>query len=135
MNETEIVERLKQNVTPPPDTTLAPVAVPEPTNGQAVIAPTFELDELTQYKLHDYFGETYRDTDEEKRQQAQYIYKHVSELIDNRDYGFVLAKIRDMERIIGLNGAENRLYKLYQWLKLDNTRRSIDAEMGSIPYA
>ena len=135
MTEQEIVEQLKQKVTPPVDTVLTPV-VPhvDVTYGQATTAPEFELDEMLQYKLHDYFGEQYKDSDEVKRQQIQYIYGEVAGMIDTQEYGFIVAKIRDIERIIGLTNTSNRLYKLYQWLKLDKVRRNIDAEMGALSY-
>jgi hypothetical protein len=132
--EQQIVEQLKQNITPPPDNVLraAPETPVNPINGQATIAPEYKLDEMAQYKLHDYFGEQYRDSDEVKRQQTQYIYEEVAKLIDTSEYGFVIAKIRDLERIIGITSSENRLYKLYQWMKLERVRRNVDAEMGAI---
>lgn len=132
MNESEIVAKLKASVTPPPDNVLATVAPPEPINGQATIAPEFSLDELTQYKLHDYFGEEYKQSDEVKRQQAQYIYDKVTEMVHAPEYGFVIAKIRDLEQMLGTFSSEDRLYKLYQWLKLENVRKGIDAEMGAL---
>lgn len=135
MDEAQIARQVAQKLTPPPNTVLTQPEAPAPVDtsyGQATTAPAFELDEMTQYKLHDYFGEVYRDSDEVKRQQVQSIYRQVSELIDSQDYGFVVAKIRDIERIIGLNGASNRLYRLYQWLRLDQARRSLDAEQGAL---
>lgn len=131
--EATIAATLRQSITPPPDTVLTPEPVVDITYGQAASDPIdFKLDEITQYKLQDYFGEQYKDSDEVKRQQTEYIYSEISQIIDNADYGFVLAKIRDLERIIGLTNADNRLYRLYQWLKLDKTRRSVEAELGAI---
>lgn len=110
-------------------TSAAPV---DTTQGQASSAPEYQLDEMIQYKLQDYFGETYKDTDTIKRQQVEYIFKQVSAQLGTTDYGQVVAQCSNLERMIGLNGAPDRLYRLYQWLKLDNTRRSIDAEMGAL---
>lgn len=132
MDENQIVERLKENVPPPYETDVAPKEIPAPVQGQATTSPDYELNELVQYKLHDFFGEQYKPNDEVNRQRLQYIYTEVSGLIDNQDYGFVVAKVRELERIIGTVNGEDRLYKLYQWLKLDNTRRSIEAQMGSL---
>lgn len=131
MTEAEIASQLMTKVTPPPDN--VPITI-EPAGdinqGEAKIAPEAPLSELTQYKLQDYFGEQYKEGDEVKRQQVEYIYEQVSKMIDSQDYGFVVAKIRDLEQIIGTYNSEERLYKLYQWLKLENTRRSVEAEMG-----
>ncbi len=89
---------------------------------------------MTQYKLQDFFGEQYKDSDEVKRHQVEYIYKEVSQLIDTQDYGFVVSKIRDLERIVGTTSRPDRLYRMYQWLKLDKTRRSVEAELGALSY-
>lgn len=132
MNEQQIQEELKQRVPVPPPPPV-PVATPPDTSyGQATTAPPFELDEMTQYKMHDYFGEIYHDTDETKRQQVTFIYEHIAQLVDSREYGFVISKARDLERIIGIAEAPDRLYRLYQWLRLDSARKLIDAEMGAL---
>lgn len=132
MDEATLANKIRQTITAPADSILPPPPVEDDSRGQAAEAVSTRLDDLTQYKLQDYFGEQYKDTDEIKRQQAEYIYKHVSEMVENPEYGFVLAKIRDLERVIGLDGRSNRMYRLYQWLKLDNVRRNIDAEIGAI---
>ena len=132
MTEQEIADRLKQTIQPAPEPSVpAPVKPDEPIN-LATTAVEIDLDELTQYKLHDYFGEQYRPNDDAARQQLQYIFSEVSKMIPEQEYGFVVAKIRDLERIIGTSHAEDRRYKLYQWIKLNNMRRNIDAEMGAI---
>lgn len=133
MTEEQIAAQLKQNIQAPQDNVIdtRPVAE-EPEINLATTAINIDLDEMTQYKLHDYFGEQYRPNDEVARQQLQYIYSEVSKLIPDIEYGFVVAKIRDLERIIGLTNSEQRRYKLYQWLKLNNVRREVDAEMGAI---
>lgn len=134
MNEDEITRQLRQNITAPPDNVLtATVQAPvDATNGQATTESEYPLDEMTQYKLHDYFGEYYKDSNEVKRQQAQYIYDEVAKTLEDKQYGFVVAKIRDMERVIGTTNSENRLYKLYQWMKLDKMRRNVEAEQGAL---
>lgn len=138
MTEEEIAEQLKQNIehsgdTPQDPAQSKPVEI-DTSNGQATIAPTYELDEITQYKLHDYFGEQYKPHDETARQQLQYIYEEVAKMVEDKEYGFVLAKIRDLEQVLGVSTAENRRYRLYQWLRLNNMRRNIDAEMGAITH-
>lgn len=133
MTEAEIVAQLKQNVQAPEDNILDTRPAPkEPEVNLATTAIGIDLDEVTQYKLHDYFGEPYKANDEVGRQQLQYIYSEVAKLIPDVEYGFVVAKIRELERMIGLTNSEQRRYKLYQWLKLNNVRREVDAEMGAI---
>lgn len=129
MDEATIADKLKQNLPKPYETDIAPVETPE--SGAETVAPT-GLDELTQYKLHNYFGEQYKQTDEVKRQQLHYIYEKVTEMVHAPDYGFVVAKIRDLEQILGTFNSEDRLYKLYQWLKLENVRKGVEAEQGAL---
>lgn len=134
MNEEQIASNLKQSIQIAEE-----FSAPEPrdkpvdTNtGQATISPDYPLDEMVQYKLHDYFGQTYRPHDEVSKQQVAYIYQDVAKMINNNEYGFVIAKIRDLEQIIGSFNSETRIYKLYQWLKLNNIRKNIDMEMGAL---
>lgn len=133
MDETQIVEKLKANVTSPPDTILTP-AIPEinTDNGQATIAPAYSLDELEQFKLHQFFGEIYSPVNVINQKQIQFIYNAVRGMVDEPEYSHILAKISDIERVIGTANSEQRLYKLYQYLKLDKVRSNIDKEMGAL---
>ena len=132
MNEQQIQEDLKQNIPEPEPFTPAPVAPPDTSNGQAAPATTFDLDELTQYKLHDLFGQQYRPNDEVTRQQLSYIYKEVSGLVERPEYGYISAKINDLMRMIGISHSDNKMERLYQWLKLDNVRKNVEGEMWSL---
>lgn len=132
MDESSIAEKLRGNLPQPYKTDLAPVAEVGAINGQATTATDYQLDEITQYKLHDYFGDPYKANDEVSRQQIMYIYEQVADMLPEKEYGFVVAKIRELERIIGTANSEDRRYKLYQWLKLNNVRRNIDAEMSAL---
>lgn len=132
MNEDQISNNLKANIPTAEEFTPAPVAPVDTTYGQATTSPNFELDEITQYKLQDYFNVRYRQTDETNRQQIKYIYERAYEMVDVKEYGYVVEKIRELERLIGTSNSERRVYKLYQWLKLDHVRRNIEAQMGAI---
>lgn len=132
MQEEEIAQNLKANIPQAEEFTPAAKPPTDTSYGQATTDVHHELDEITQYRLQDYFDVRYRQTDEASRQQIQYIYDSVSKMVDEQDYSLVLAKIRDLERIIGTTNSERRVYKLYQWLKLDSMRRNIDAQMGAI---
>ena len=134
MNEQEIANNLKQSIPQPEEPVLAPTPPPDTSSGQATTGLAYELDELTQYKLHDLFDEAYKPNDEVTKQRLSYIYQEVTKMVPESDYGFVAAKIRELQRIIGISDTNNRIYKLYQWLKLNNTRKNIEAEMGSVIY-
>lgn len=133
MDETQIVERLKQNQPQPEEFTPAPPVPPTPAEtGVAKVADHIDLDEITLYKLHDYFGQRYKDTDEVSKQQAHYIFNAVAERIGNTEYSMVLSHVRDLERIIGTAHRDNRMYRLYEWLKLDGMRSSIEKQMQAV---
>ena len=130
MDEKTIVENLRANI--PQRAEFTPAA-PTPINtDQDHSSVDTQLDDITQYKLHDFFGEKYRPADEISRQQVEYIYEHVAKMLDEPEYSLVVAKIRDLERIIGTTNSSQRVYKLYQWLKLDSMRRNIEREQGAL---
>lgn len=130
MDEQTLADNLKQNI-PKESTYTPPTPVPTVSDPQLVPVP-YELDELTTYKLQQHFGETYDDKDTVAKQQLGYIYEAVAERIGSKDYPFVVAKISEMKRMLGLNHTDNSRYKLYQWLKLDQKRSRLESEMGAI---
>lgn len=132
MDEDQIVNSLKQNLPKPYETDLAPPPETDTTTGQATIAPEFELDELTLYKLHDFFGLPYKEHDEMTNQQARYVYNEVSKMVGTTEYSVVMAKIIDLEGILGIRQTENRMVRLHQWLRLDNIRKSTENEMHNL---
>lgn len=133
MNEAEIASKLQQKLQPEP-TQEIPSPLPEDKGhpGQATIAPELELDEITQYKLHQHFGENYREGDEVARKQLEFIYTDVAERIGSREYPFVVAKINELKRMLGLNHTDDARFKLYQWLKLDQKRSQLEIEMREL---
>jgi len=132
MNEEQIANTLKQNLPPAYEPT-APIQTTPPPVGQAESAMPIEgVDEMTLYKIHEFFGEKYRNTDETTNQQAKYIYEKISELSGETDYNFIVEKMRELERIIGTVNSDRRMYKLYQWLKLDSMRRSVEAQQNAL---
>lgn len=129
MDETHIAAQQAQNIPQPTEPTPIAISEPELTGfGTAAI----ELDEMTQYKLHDIFEAKYDANDQESRQQLQYIYESVSDMVDTKDYSFVAAKMREIMRIAGISHSDNKLYKLYQWLKLSNVSKRTSAEMEAL---
>lgn len=133
MDEQTIVDNLKQGIPQPQESEFTPTRPEiEPDSSSATPAVTIDLDEMTQYKLHTYFDERYREHDEVARQQLQYIYGEVFNMVEDKEYGFIVAKIHELERQIGIANSDKRRFKLYQWMKLNNVRRGIDAQMGAI---
>jgi hypothetical protein len=133
MNEAEIVARLRANI---PTASEEPVVVRpteiDTTTGQAKTGVDYPLDEITQYKLQDHFGVPYKPTDETTNQKVRFIYETVSNMVEDKEYGFVVAKIRELERMIGTAHSEDRVHKLYQWLRLEKMRKNIEAQQGAI---
>lgn len=131
--ETQIAQTLKQNV-PSSDTAhvmAAPVVGDVPT-GQ----PTdYGLDDITVYKLGQHFGENYKESDIEAKQQLGYIYEDIAQRLNTREYPVVVGKINELRRMLGFNHSENARYKLYQWLKLDQKRTQIEMEQNNLRTA
>ena len=134
MNETEIAQRLQASI--PADSVYTPPPVSNPEEpispNEARDQSAYELDEVVQYKLHDLFGAQYNAKDETTRQQLSYIYEQIANMLPEKEYGFIAAKINEMQRIIGIAHSDDRIYRMYQWLRLNNVRRNLDAEMSSL---
>lgn len=132
MDEQTIADRLKQKIASPPEADESVVVTQPDTDppNQANVAIPAELDEITQYKLHDFFGEPYKEYNEINRQRLNYIYEQISDMVNSTDYGLVVAKMRELEQIIGIAQSPDRMYKFYHWLRLNNIRKDIDLQMG-----
>lgn len=130
MDENKIAQTLKQNI---PQTVESTPVAPTPVVSDPALTPiTYDLDEMTLYKLQQHLGDTYKEGDIQGNQQASYIYKTVAERIGSQDYPVVVAKINDLNRMLGISHAENARYKLYEWLKLDQKRSRIEMEMNNV---
>jgi hypothetical protein len=127
MDEAQIQAKLQANIPQPEAFTPAPVIV-EPTDTTA-IAPQTELDELTQFKIHDYFGERFTVSSTESKEKVQFIFDHIAQQIGTRDYLSVLNRVNDLEQMIGSRHADNRLQRLYQWVGLDRVRQQTENAM------
>jgi hypothetical protein len=126
MNEDAIAQQQQQNVPQPAEHTPAPITAPELTGfGDASI----DLDEMTQYKLHDLFDAKYDPNDNETRQRLQYIYTVASDGLEAPDYVTVASKIRETMRIAGITHSDKKLYKLYQFMRLSNVMKKTSQEM------
>ena len=126
MEEAQIVESLKTNI--PQDTT----TIAAPVVGDSVETPVaLDLDEITQYKVLQHFGEQLTN-DPQIKEQIGYIYKEISDRIGTQEYPFVVAKMNELMRMLGFSNATNPRFRLYQWLKLDQKRTNIEMEMNNV---
>ncbi len=130
-DEAQIAAALRQKI--PQEVEPEPAKPTDPGKmGDAKVGLDLDTDELTMYKLHNFFGQTYSPTDTETINQAKFIYKRVAERIGNDEYGHVVSHIHELMRQVGVAKADNRIYRLYQWLKLDGMRQGVVAEMQSL---
>lgn len=88
-----------------------------------------ELGDLVLYKLHDYFGKNYSETNGDDNSRAEYVYRQVGKLIGSEDWVEIITKIHEFEKIAGTKHYNNRLNALYKWLRLDEIRRTTEVEM------
>lgn len=127
--EAQIAAELAERIRVAP-VAAAQTAVQEPVPYQepSGLVPV-ELDELTMFKMHDFFGEEYKSSNADNKTRLQFIYNTISEQIGSQDYLAVLSKANEIERLIGSAHAQNRIYRLYQWLSLDSIRRKTEKAM------
>lgn len=132
-SEEAIAARLRENIPRPVEPSSEPEKPTQPdAKPTAELAVPIELDEMSMYKLHEFFGESYRTTDEQNKKRAKYVYEIVANEIGTAEYGYVVAKISSIEQMIGTAHGPDRLYKVYQWLRLNSARLNIEAEMSAI---
>jgi hypothetical protein len=130
MDENAIAQQVSQNIPAIETVVAAPPDVPDRPDGVTVLPA--ELDELTMFKFHDYFGERWSSTNEDNKERIQFIFDKLSEQIGERDYLKVMSRVSEIEQLIGTSHSDNRIYKLYQWLGLDNIRRNTEKAMRLI---
>ena len=128
MDETAIATQQKANIPQPTEHVVAPDGPPESVG----YLDNGELDELTQFKLHDIFDVQYDPNDAETKNHLSYIYNQISEMVDSKDYTVVASKMRDIMRIAGIQHSERKVYKLYEWLRLSSISKKAHREMEAL---
>lgn len=129
MNEEAIAEQQRANLPQPTEHTPAVDAPPEATG-----FIDGGLDELTQYKLHDFFGENPKRSDYDTKQHLGFIYQEVSKMIDSTDFIDITNKMSEIMQIAGLNHSDRRIYKLSEWLKLRSVASNAHKKMETLRY-
>lgn len=131
MNEEALAARLRENLPSQPEEETTKVDEKKPEVTEDTLLST-KIDDITQLKIHEYFGQKYRTSDEESKQRTSYIFETVAKDIGTIEYSKVISRIHEIEQFVGTTRSDNRLYKLYEWLKLDNTRRRASMEMDAL---
>lgn len=131
MDEAQIAENLKANIPKEEAPKLSQVETIRQDISEGVSTPD-NLDDMTAYRITTMLGEEYSPSDGTAKSQAEYIYTKIGDMIGSTDYYEITSKIREVLRIAGLQYTDNKLYKLYQWIKLENMRRNIDVEMENL---
>jgi hypothetical protein len=132
MNEADIAAQLRQSLpsTEPPKPAPAPEVPTAPLTAE--VGVPYDVDEMTTFKLMDSLGETYRSADTNTISQTQQIFRMIAERIGSTDYLDVSSAAREYMRVIGASHQPDKLYRLYQWLKLDGARKTIEREMENL---
>jgi hypothetical protein len=130
MDETSIANQVSQNIPAVEPVAIAPADVLVQPDGITIIPA--DLDELTMFKFHDYFGENWSSSNEDNKERIQYIFDKLSEQIGERDYLKVMSRVSEIEQLMGTSHSDNRIYKLYQWLGFDSIRRNSETAMRLI---
>lgn len=131
-SEDERLARLRPIVPPPAPNAPTETEPTKPEGNPSDFNGEFELDDLTKFKLHEYFGQKFKTYDTDTIQRVEYIYKTAAEIAGSSEYGQIISTIRSMEQMLGSYNSDNRLYKMYEWMRLDNARRRISTEMRAL---
>lgn len=116
MNETEIAERLKQNIPKPePDSTTPRVDDANPNPGYT--ADIGDVPEM--YKMYDFFGvETNYRTSENERKISE-VFRWAADKAQSTDYLEVAKVITQYEQTMGGSTIGSRLERMHRYIKLD----------------
>lgn len=128
MNEAEIAQRVAQNIpkdAPEPQSAPVPTA---PQNLEQGYVWNNPLDELSMYKLYDYFNidQVLRGDHETTKMMDKLV-----EWAYNRgavEYFDVISKVREIQRLLG----KDNIIDLYRFAKIDMQRQSLENEMRAL---
>jgi hypothetical protein len=132
MDEEAIAARLRENIPKPSEAVKPPAVISAQPGTSADYSGDFQLDETTLYKLHEFLGEKYSPYNKDQIKYANYIYAELSHYTHSKEYADIIGSAAQIMRQMGISMSDRRMYKLYQWLKLDSVRRRVELEMGAI---
>ena len=129
MDEQAIAEKQKANI-PTQDPAPQPTEQPELVNtDQQTMQTDAPLEPLAGYKLADVLRIQYEPNDTEQAERLEYIYKEAAQLSGSAEYIDVAKHIRSLVEMLGAQSSQDPLYTVYQWMKLDSTRKKVEQEM------
>jgi hypothetical protein len=117
MSEDQIAAQLKQNIPAPPDPTL-PSPIPISTDEQSSNISD-QLEDFMLFKVANLLEARYLPQDLEQNNKLKFIYSQASELSGSNELEVITATIKDLLVREGISHAEDRLRKLYLWMKLN----------------
>lgn len=131
MDEALIAASLQRSI-PQPTTEPAPIAAPQLSSDEdsAVTAP--EFDEMTMFKINQYFGNVYEPLDKETNDRLRFIWQAAQNLAKSTDWWAVTAKIADLQTMLGLNHDPDKIRKLWLWTRLNQERVGIERQMRAL---
>lgn len=130
MDETQIVETLKQNVpTPEPEVRPEPeITEPEPMHNGLPLETA-----LARNELFDYFDiKSYEKRSPEVVQWVDTVLEWAKETAQSSELAEVLRVIGRQERIMGSNSKPGRLFQVYKYIRLHNQSKAIDEKMRAL---
>jgi len=131
-SETQIAERLKQNI--PTEETTSPearvVGTTTDTEKDLGYVDNAPFDELTKYKLCEQFNiPTHMQSDPKTIDKLSLVYGWAATVAGSEDFLAINVFLRNAEATMGYSSTQNRLDRFYQFAKLDLQRRKIEQEM------
>jgi len=127
VDEKDIAARLQGNIPKPAEPT-APEP-PKPATDEQSSMVQNAVSELTLLKLGTELGVVYHDT--RATEQLKFIHEQMVGVSADTSYESILETVKDYLTRLGLRFNEERLGKLYMWLKLNQERMAIEREMAA----
>lgn len=127
MNETQIAQKLAQNI-PKDEPVVSAPTVDAPTDAGYV--DNMPFDELTKYKLCEQFNiPQHLQSDPAIGEKLSLIYAWASQCSGSEDYLSIVGYMHNVEGLMGYGGTQSKIDKFYQFARLDLQRRNIEREM------
>jgi hypothetical protein len=128
MDEAQITESLKAKIERPAVATVA-LAVTDKVSEQATVDTDMPLEPMIGYKLADIFGMNYDPKDNIMTDRLDFVYRQAIATTGSNEYTDVANYIRSLIDMLGARTNRDPLYTIYQWLRLDDSRKKIEEEM------
>lgn len=130
MDETQIAQKVAQNIPREPIATDSPAPVISDAPTDTGYVDTMPFDELTKFKLCEQFQiPQIQQSDPETLDKLSLVYAWASSVSGSDDWLAVVGYLHQAEGLMGYGSLHSKLDKFYQFAKLDLQRRRIEQEM------